>query len=99
MRTNLLTETQRSEILSRLSEADGGGDLLIFAFDKTLMKPACAILQVVFGCGDWNDAFKDIFDPSDWLLAPTDAMKPMTATRSQWEAVAKGLEEVQKTAA
>lgn len=42
------------------------------AFDIKLMRPACVLLQAVYGCG--ADVLAD-FNGESWLLAPTDDLR------------------------
>lgn len=53
---------------------------VIIAYDKTLMRPACALLQVMYG-GDSGIAQE--FDVEDWLLAPTPNLRPYRVPLNQ----------------
>ena len=48
----------------------------VLVYDQVLMRPACVLLQAVFGgTGHLASAF---FNSDDWLLDPTPNMKPYT---------------------
>ena len=57
-----------------------GNEEIIIAYDKTLMRPGCALLQAIFG-GDLGIAGQ--FEVEDWLLAPTPDLRPYRIQRYQ----------------
>jgi hypothetical protein len=56
--------------------------------DVKQRRPACAIVQAVFGVSGANDILC-MFDPGTWLLAPTDDMHLVEGTMEQWRGFAK----------
>lgn len=50
---------------------------ITIAYDMTLKKPGCAIIQGVFG-GTINNFQLQKFDVENWLLSPTDDIKLYT---------------------
>jgi hypothetical protein len=50
---------------------------IIIAYDMKLMKPGCALLQPIYG-GNINGFDLQRFGVDNWLLAPTDNIKPYT---------------------
>lgn len=50
------------------------------AFDTTLMRPGCAIVQAALGC---DPAIANEFDPAKWLTYPSDDMGVYEITDEQ----------------
>lgn len=51
------------------------------AYDVTLRRPGCVLLQAVMGCAVPN--FQLLFPSESWLVSPTDDMKAYRATREE----------------
>jgi len=60
-------------------------------FDVKLKRPACVLLQAVYGCAHNNTFLQLNFDSKDWLVAPTPDMKVIRGTRKQWIGLATRL--------
>ena len=58
--------------------------------DVATRRPGCVLLQAGYG-GD-NHLVSAVFDPADWIVAPTDNMAMVEGTREQWERHAELLE-------
>ena len=66
----------------------GEGDLIPILFDMELMRPGCAILQVLAGAD--RAAFGKYFGGSDrWLTYATPGMKVYRGTAEQWAMAAR----------
>lgn len=63
-------------------ELASGDDVLTIAYDFTLKRPGCALLQAAFGATLSNF---DLGRMDDWLLHPTDDLKVYAITRDQLE--------------
>ncbi len=64
------------------------GDLIPILFDMELMRPGCAILQVLSGAD--RAAFSKYFGGSHkWLTHTTPGMKLYRGTAEQWEKAAR----------
>ena len=50
---------------------------LIIAYDMALKKPGCALLQPLYG-GNISSFDLQRFGPDNWLLAPSENLKPYT---------------------
>ena len=50
--------------------------------DVATKRPGCVLLQA--GCGGDNHLVSALFDPEDWVLAPTEKMGMVEGTREQW---------------
>lgn len=59
-------------------------DKLTAIFDKKSMRPACVLLQALYG-GDREVCF--MFQ--DWENQPTDTMVRISASRAEWQQVAE----------
>lgn len=66
------------------SAAAEGGDIVL-VFDTELRRPACVLLQAVYGCGQNNGLLQRLFNGRTWLVAPTKGMRRIAGTREQWE--------------
>lgn len=60
------------------------------AFDLTLMRPGCVLIQAVMGC---DSEMAHHFDTKDWLLAPTPNMKVYPLTKDQIPFLVKKVEQ------
>jgi hypothetical protein len=56
----------------------------VLIYDLKLRRPGCVLLQV-FGGTVPRDLFFELFDGTDWLLAPTPDLKAYRMTRSDLE--------------
>lgn len=65
---------------------------MTIVFDCELRRPACPILQAIFG-GDQGIAKS--FPPETWLLVPTPGMKPYLVTQEQLQKLVQGCLDVQ----
>lgn len=66
---------------------------ITLVLDTKLMRPACVLLQAVYGCGANNGLLAREFDPVDWLVSPTPDMKRIEGTLEQWRQLAGKLRE------
>ena len=64
---------------------------IVIVFDQKQWKPACVLLQACLG-GDSHVTGR-LFDATSWLLAPTEDMKRYELTLSEWQKVAKTVNE------
>lgn len=55
-------------------------------YDPNTGKIACVLVQAAMG---GNSFIPNLFKTDDWELTPTPNMKMMSATRSQWDQIAK----------
>lgn len=55
------------------------------AYDCTLRRPGCVLVQVGMGATISNQELEFTFDTEDWLLAPTPDMKVYPVTDAQLE--------------
>lgn len=55
---------------------------IIIAYDKKQMKPGCALLQPIYG-GTIDSFNLQMFGVDNWILAPTDDMKPYTLNNQE----------------
>ncbi len=70
-------------------------DLIPILFDMELMRPGCAILQVLANAD--RAAFNRFFGGSPgWLTSPTPGMKVYKGTAEQWEMASKYLDKIMK---
>lgn len=60
------------------------------AFDTTLRRPGCAIVQAGFGC---DPQVSHYFNSDTWLLVPTDDMRVFKATPEQLQALVRMADE------
>jgi hypothetical protein len=58
--------------------------------DVKQRRPACVILQAVFGGN--RSIVSQIFPAESWLTAPTNDMRMVTGTIDEWRAFAASLE-------
>lgn len=63
-------------------------ELMELVYDTDLKRPACVLLQAVFGCGASPEALH-FFEPQDWLTHPTPGMKKLSGDESLWRQVAE----------
>lgn len=63
------------------------GEEIVLVFDTKLRKPACVLLQALYGCGHNNEFLQRTFP--EWLTEPTENMLRISATRSQWKQLAE----------
>lgn len=56
-------------------------------YDLKTRRPACALLQAVFGCGASSRALR-CFDSETWLTAPTPTMRKVSGTLDEWRQLA-----------
>ena len=68
-------------------ESAGLGDIVL-VFDTQLKRPACVLIQAVYGCGHNNEFLGKTFDSSTWLTFPTPGMSRIRGTREQWKRAA-----------
>ncbi len=66
-----------------------GGDEIVLVFDTKLRRPACVLIQALYGCGENNGFLQMTFDTKTWLVAPTPDMIRIKGTKEQWEKMAK----------
>lgn len=64
-------------------------DEIVLVFDTKLRRPACVLLQALYGCGHNNGFLQMTFDAQDWLTSPTEDMVRISGSREQWEQLAK----------
>lgn len=57
-------------------------------YDLKLRRPACVLLQALYGCGDSNGFLQSTFDAKEWLTAPTEDMQRICGTKEEWERLA-----------
>lgn len=62
---------------------------IVMVYDAELRRPACVLLQAVYGCGSANGFFQHNFQPGSWLVSPTKGMKRYAATREEWQRIGK----------
>lgn len=79
------TERKRGAAVGCTDGLDDGIDLV---FDIKLRRPACVLLQAVYGCGHNNGFLQMNFDSREWLVAPTPDMRKVRGTREQWKRLA-----------
>jgi len=65
--------------------SSAGLDDIVLVFDTKLKRPACVLLQAVYGCGHNNGFLQMTFDSRTWLVAPTPDMVRIRGTREQWK--------------
>lgn len=66
---------------------------LKIAFDITLMRPGCAMLQAAFGC---PGVLADLFPVETWLLTPTENLRVYRIQRPQLEQLVQKARDAQQ---
>jgi len=75
-----------------LDQTDTAQPSITLAVDTVSKRPACVLLQAVFGLGENNFFLQQTFDPKHWLVAPTQDMAPVAGTPDQWRRLARELD-------
>ena len=89
-----MSNYQKTQPASGASELNAGLEDIVLVFDKKLNRPACVLLQAVYGCGHNNGFLQMTFDSNTWLVAPTPDMVRIRGTREQWKRAASMLSNV-----
>ena len=83
-----MSNQQETQPASGASLLTDGLEDIVLVFDKKLKRPACVLLQAVYGCGHNNGFLQMTFDSNTWLVAPTPDMVRVRGTREQWKRAA-----------